>query len=162
MKYHNDALQAAQTLCKEDVALCQKNYDANRAGQAERRCLIRAGFAFIEAWVHSCRYQSVLGEKNKIPVKVPATQNVEEALTELASILESSHTIDRQAPGRCDMKQAYKIRDRITHPKAVSDLHISDGDMNVFVRAVKWFSDTAGSIEEKRKTAPTTESTPAN
>lgn len=154
MEYRNEALTAARMLMADDVVHAQRHYDANPKGQPERRSLIRAEFAFIEAWIYSCRYLSVMGDRSKIPTKVPATQNVEDSLTELSSILESSPVIDKQDAGWCSMKQAYRIRDRITHPKSRDDIGITDGDMNVFGRAVKWFAETAEKIERQRKTIP--------
>jgi hypothetical protein len=151
MKYQNDALQAAKILYSEDWNHCRLLYEANSGGQAERRCLIRAGFAFIEAWIYSCRYQSVRGDTDLIPKKVTAKQNVHESLSDLSEVLKSSHVIDKtKDPGWCAMTQAYKIRDRITHPKSPKDLNITDGDMKVFFRATIWLNETAGNIEAKR------------
>ena len=156
MTYENQALAAAKMLAQQDVAHCQANYERNKNGQAERRCLIRSEFAFIEAWVYSCRYQSVFGEARKIPDRVPAIQNVEESLASLSTVLGSVFTVDKDDAGWCSMAQAYRVRDRITHPKSPSDLNVTDEDMKVFVRAVKWFAETAGKIEEGRNKASTT------
>ena len=42
--------------------------------------------------------------------------------------------------------QSMRIRDRITHPKELDSLSISDDEMIQLGRANEWFSDTVASI----------------
>jgi len=150
MVYTNKALQAAKLLMTEDVAYCMKQHDSHPAGQAERRCLIRAEFSFINAWLSSCQYQGVFGESARIPKKSRTIENVEGTINVLAQTIESSFIIDKQDPGWCAMIQAYKIRDRITHPKSPDDLLISDKSMKVFIKAVQWFANTCEKMNSQR------------
>ena len=151
IRYYNEALLVARTLMQEDVAFCEILCAGNPSGQTERRCFIRAEFAFIEAWLYALRYQGVLGNTDKIPTKCPTKENVEQTFEILSKALESSHVIDKQSKGWCAMLQAYLIRDRITHPKSMKDITITDAEMDVFGRAVQWFAMTAHAIEDKMR-----------
>lgn len=146
MTYNNTALHAAQALMLEDVSFCERLYEGNPSGQAERRCLIRAEFAFIEAWLYALHYQRVFGNTDLIPKKCSAKENVEQTFESLAKTLGSSYVINKQDKGWCAMRQAYLIRDRITHPKAMKDITITDAEMDVFNCACQWFAEAAYEI----------------
>jgi hypothetical protein len=49
---------------------------------------------------------------------------------------------DTQHPGWSAMRMAVKVRDRVTHPKTVESLDLSDEDLQSFVDAAAWWKMT--------------------
>ena len=141
MEYMNKAAMALKTLLDEDIAYCGRLYNSDQQCQTFRRILIRAQFAFVEAGIYAMRYMAVEGDVTIIPKKTTAKDNLSDSFTQLAETLGLSSRVDKRSAGWDAMIKAFKIRDRVTHPKSREDLLISDADMEIFKRAVLWFSN---------------------
>jgi hypothetical protein len=50
-----------------------------------------------------------------------------------------------------DFKAATKIRNRLTHPKRLGDLEVSDAEINRLRKAMRWFSDTVLDVAQAHK-----------
>ena len=59
--------------------------------------------------------------------------------TQIAEQLDTELEIDFGVVGWADLKQAIKVRNRITHPKSISDLDISDTDIAIIQSGLLWF-----------------------
>ena len=58
-------------------------------------------------------------------------------------------TIDRGSEDWHDFKEAIKIRNRITHPRSINDLYVSNNDLNLVQKTMYWILDTFIDFSEK-------------
>ncbi len=150
MKYNNTALTAARLLNSTDVAYCVEAANAAPDGQVQRRCLIRAQFAYVEAFLYALHYQAAAGDAGQLLSRQSTKDSIETALNGIAKALCSTYRVNKKEKGWCALLQAYQIRDRITHPKSPSELEIRPNDLKVVDTGVEWLFDVCTQIEQQR------------
>ncbi len=74
-------------------------------------------------------------KKNKIRI----AENLLFTLRITASLCKASFLIDKSKDYWWCFKESLKIRNRITHPKSLEDLVISDTELKVIVKTAKWY-----------------------
>lgn len=150
-----------------DVARAEEAHRA-KPDQAAKRDFVRASFAAIEGavWVFRehvhglAQITEKLEEAEKIALSETA-YNVDQTgrvlqqnkfLTLVATIrlcasianrIAPSSNIDFSASGWQDLRDAIQIRNRITHPKTLHDLLLSDRDVTSCANAMQWFLDAS-------------------
>jgi FlaG/FlaF family flagellin (archaellin) len=63
--------------------------------------------------------------------------------------------IDFGVTGWTDLQLAIKVRNRVTHPKSISDLQVSDGDIEISKSALLWFLELTNDVMEATLSAST-------
>lgn len=149
----------------QDVILSLNRHDIEPI-QSNKRDLVRAIFAAIEGLSWSYRedirmtasvvdplspiQEMALAEKSysideqgKIKeqtrfISIPAMIRL---TTRIAETVCPELKIDFGVPGWTDLKQAIKVRNRITHPKSLSDLQVSMADLVISQSGLFWFLD---------------------
>jgi hypothetical protein len=154
----------------QDVIAALERRDASD-DQTARRDLIRTLFAAIEGlvWVYREHIRSVANDIDSLsPIMELAfderTYSVDEkgriqeqirfisipAMIRLASRVAErvcpKLKIDFGVPGWTDLQLAIKVRNRITHPKNISDLDVSVGDIEISESALHWFLDLMNNV----------------
>jgi hypothetical protein len=141
--------------------------------QSNRRDLMRASFAAIEGLVWVCRkhVEEVAKDVGEIsPMTEMAFSDLTYKVTESGAIEPQTRFITITAMIKFTTKQAQKlspelkldfgvqgwtdllafiaIRNRITHPKTLPELHISDEDLKVLQSAFFWLLNLVGDVME--------------
>jgi hypothetical protein len=110
--------------------------------------------AFIVAEYHSIELSKAekaliseesydLTDKGEAIIKKAKLRTAENLLFSLKIAARSAHStceVDKNSEGWKAFKEASKIRDRITHPKNLQDLNVSDSELDVIRTAASWFS----------------------
>lgn len=150
----------------EELTVLDKGRDKSELTQAERRMRIRSTFATIEAltyvWkqialaAHPNPQCSVITEAERAfaqeqefrltetgdveirRTKISLEANLRFAHKLLAKSCSITSELDVSRIGWQSLKRAIKIRDRITHPKHVSDVTISAEEYTDVKKAFKW------------------------
>jgi hypothetical protein len=141
------------------VAILEKE---NTNGPRERRSLIRATFAAVEGSLAelcedlltmaargltesqnmALRQESIRVEENGsikvINVWQPLKTRVR-LVTEIVKRLHPEHAINFGDRGWQQLIQGLDTRDRVTHPKNLTDLDVSDEDCNTALDGMNWF-----------------------
>jgi hypothetical protein len=130
----------------------------------ERRLLVRSIFAFVEALTYSiktltltsldiwklstaerslaadeCYDLSTSGSVTTRRAKLHTLANIRFAFDILAKVEGNEFQLDVSQGGWQLLQRSMKIRDRLMHPKAASDLRVSDEEIRDSVRAFMWF-----------------------
>jgi hypothetical protein len=145
-------------------------------GQSSRRDFVRAAFAAIEGWlwnyrqevqdiVGSCRAFSALEESALAEISyaisdtgalqeqaryLPIT-NMFRFVTRIAEAQCGQQLVDFSSADWANFKQSIAIRNRITHPKSIEDLMLSDADIGHVKSALSWLFGVIVSGTEKLK-----------
>jgi hypothetical protein len=78
-------------------------------------------------------------KETRRPFFLPTLDNLTYALEEFAYWNWADYKIDRKPDGWFNLCKAIRIRNRITHPKSPTDLHISDPELSVLHNATENF-----------------------
>jgi hypothetical protein len=158
IKAEGEPLNALLDELAKELGTLLKGRQRDKLSQPERRMYVRSAFATIEAWIYVIKQMALRAHPDpKCPTISEAerafAQEHEYRLTESGDVVTRRTKISLEAnlrfgfkllakagsvPSELDVsgaewqsfKRAIKIRDRITHPKTVSDLNISDEDYN--------------------------------
>ena len=153
-----ERLNALLSELAKELGTVQKGKHKDKLSQPERRMYVRSAFATIEAWIYVMKQIALrMHPDPKCPSISEAertfAQEHEYRLTDSGDVETRRTKISLEAnlrfgfklmakagslPSELDVsgsewqsfRRAIKIRDRITHPKSVSDLNISDADYN--------------------------------
>jgi hypothetical protein len=155
----------AMAVLVEDV----KSAIMQRLGNNEqfaRRSYVRTLFALVDAWVFSAKNAVLkahaggtvplnsdelpllrekayeLDEAGKVLTRdkyPPFLANVKFAFAVYARSFSRPYHLDPSGSGWSDFRAAYKIRNRLTHPKTNAALSISDDELATVERASDWF-----------------------
>lgn len=68
------------------------------------------------------------------------------ALRTLASLFEREDLVDTGSHQWGEFKMSIKLRDRLTHPKTIDDLVVSDDDMAMVIRSMEWSRSVAAGL----------------
>jgi len=144
-----------------------KGKDRKKLSQPERRVFVRSAFATIEAEVYVMKQMAVSwhpglkwrptiseaerafaqeheyrltdsGDVETRRAKISLEANLRFAFKLLAKAGSVPSELDVSGSEWQSFRRAIKIRDRITHPKSVSDLNISDEDYNEVTAGLRW------------------------
>jgi len=149
----------------DDVIAATKAWKGNPCGFTHRS-YIRAVMTLIEGntsrfkqaalWIHTndhpvfspeeitCLKEEfvTLKENGKVHVKslpIPILTNLSFALDCYCRAMNKPFHFDKSSEGWESLKKAIAIRNRITHPKSIDDLHISDEDLNIAGQASSFY-----------------------
>jgi hypothetical protein len=141
-----------------------------------RRTLVRTSFAFIEGVVYRMKqlafevysYEGTTLSRSEVamlledsyelndkgePVSkvnyIQITKSLRFAFKALAHSYGVNHDIKVDDAGWDNFKKALKIRDRLMHPKRVSDLAVADTDRSLIDKAVGWFGENLHELQSK-------------
>ncbi len=155
-------------LLKQDVAELHEFGSRNETGQAWRRSSYRAVFSWIEGVVYQMKqiamctqggfYQAKLSraeiaflqeesyfldEKGKVITKsnnfAEINKNLRFAYAKLAEGFNISTELEIDRQGWQQFKRAIEIRNRLTHPKNITDLFVTDEYMGFLLDTMSWF-----------------------
>jgi len=157
---HRALVELSNALLNElatEVHTVLKGRAANELSQSERRMLVRVTSATIEVVIHVIKQIALAahpdpkwptiseseidfaverdfkwtptGDVEQPAAKIPLETNIRFAFTLLAKA-SSAPTVDVSGPEWQSLQRAIKVRDRITHPKNISDLIISDAELS--------------------------------
>jgi hypothetical protein len=171
MKKLADSVRALEEISDTligDVTKCQKML--NKATKPFwRRTLVRSLFACMEGITHCMKSVAIeLAEVNAVEVtraeyallreeaynltdkgdamtskcKVKTVDNLVFSLRTTARAGKSSYAVDKTSENWCCLKEALRIRDRITHPKVSGDLEISDFELRAIQKTIKWYFES--------------------
>jgi hypothetical protein len=161
----NDVQKTLPRILIQDVILSLERHD-HQSTQANKRDLVRTIFAAIEGliWMYrvEIRFHAnvidplspiqeiALAEKSyavdergeiKEQVRFIPIPAMIRLTTRIAEQICPELKIDFGALGWTDLKQAIKVRNRITHPKNTSDLNVSEADIAISQSGLFWFLD---------------------
>jgi hypothetical protein len=167
-RLYDELEKEVDTLVKESSRAASGHISSVPA--VERRVIVRSAFAFIEATVYSLKnivaksprmtlhhkdlmmtseftYDlSESGEIKKRRAKLRLAPNVRYAFKLFKQHFGVSYELDVGGQEWQFFLKSIKVRDRITHPKQLSDLSISDNELiEVFV-VTDWFTFNFGEI----------------
>lgn len=140
--------------------------------QLERRSLVRASFALVEAYTHmlksivnnpaDCTKRPNIGErmflsentytikKNGIvratDARIPLLSNIQFTFRTFCRLRGIDKHLATSESGWRKLTDAVKVRDRLMHPKKNSDLEVSDLELNEVIDAVEWLDKQMKSV----------------
>ena len=149
-----------------DVEACEESLNDANDKQHLRRSYVRALFTMIEGTVHSIKELEFAElnsrEKSHIPTLVALKESVFEVdrrgkiqegvkFVQIANNLRfAANIFDKTFDKQLDLgigatkwenfKTSIKIRNRITHPKKVDDITISDDELLIIKQVNEWFN----------------------
>jgi hypothetical protein len=171
MKDQMDSLLSIVQPLHEDVVRCTTMLDEEDSA-FWRRALVRALFAELEGATHCMKQVAFIsrfrsdanfsipdkivlleqayeldekGEAKAQSVKIKLTHNIRFAFKAFARAGCASYDLKVDGVGWQSLKKGIKIRDRLTHPKKVEDLNVSDQELEIILEALSWFTK---SLEE--------------
>jgi hypothetical protein len=152
---------------RTEIGTIQLGRAWNELSQSERRMLIRGIFASIEALIFVTKQLALVlhpdpkcptiseaerafamdrdfkltpsGDVEQRAAKISLETNIRFAFKLLAKATEAPTVLDVSGPEWRSLQRAIKVRDRITHPKNISDLTISDEELADVMIGFKWF-----------------------
>jgi hypothetical protein len=150
-----------------EIRTVVKGRARNELPQSERRMLVRGIFATIEAVIYVTKQIALAAQSDpKCPTiseaerafamerdfkltpsgdvvqrdaKIPLEANIRFAFKLLAKAGSASTLLDVSGLEWQSLQRAIKVRDRITHPKNISDLTISDAELSDVMIGFNWF-----------------------
>lgn len=171
----NRARQIDKLFCAlvDDVIEASKTCE-QREDEFSKRSYVRTVFAFVEGIIQVMKSSAILfdelnnppllnadevallkekesritnaGEVKSMKSKISLLPNLQFALRTYARVIGHAVDLDKSSSGWQSLVKAVNIRDRLTHPKTLEDLHISDGDVSTVERAMIFFRDTTGQL----------------
>lgn len=130
----------------------------------ERRVLVRSLFAFVEGTCFAMKCLAVeldrgvrltpeermlaaemtfelapSGQVESRRAKLRTLSNINFAFTLVAKTAEVTFSLDASGAGWQTLQRALKMRDRLTHPKSLTDLGVSDAEVRDALRVFIWF-----------------------
>jgi hypothetical protein len=137
---------------------------------SSRRALVRAAFAQIEGWTFNTKrialqlngmFSDELSEAEKfllkdqsfelddkgdlrqMKAKLRLSQNVRFAFRAVYHTLAQGDSLKVDGSGWESFRKSIKVRDRLTHPKEVSELEVTDEELKSVQIALIWFGDAS-------------------
>lgn len=141
------------------------------ADQYARRTAFRAAFAAVEGITAYLKEQALLRPEDYTSEELAVLREEGYALTDTGEIsvsrrrlpssfnfvfaarmairpLVPDFVMGRKDPGMLAFTRAIQVRHRITHPKHLDDVHISDQELHILIEALRWCYDLVGRFEE--------------
>jgi hypothetical protein len=159
------------TILFVDLQKCADTFNVERS-QFWRRVLVRSLFAYIEGATHcmkrvahACQFQpgvefsdkerGILSEfafelYNKASsgkTKMPLKESIKFSFNVYARVHLAKYELNANKGWQALIK-SISIRDRLTHPKRVDDLIVSDDEMQVLFEAYTWFDKSIREVQE--------------
>ncbi len=155
-------------ICTDAFKIGVKDYKLN---QSWRRTLVKNLFAAIEGVCHQYKRLALRtadislvqftdaektllneqfyslnnnGEAESVKAKLRTADNLIFGFRMAVKSCKEKFTVDKSSKGWESFKKALKVRDRITHPKGIVDLNISDDEMDFILETGMWFSKDVG------------------
>jgi hypothetical protein len=166
IKAEGERLNALLAELAQEIGTALKGKAKDKLSQPERRMYVRATFATIEAWIYvmkqialrshpdpNCRtiseaerafaqeHEYKLTDSGDVEIrrtKISLEANLRFGFKLLAKAGSVPPELDVSGTEWQSFKRAIKIRDRITHPKGLSDLNIADEDFNDVTAGFGW------------------------
>jgi hypothetical protein len=162
------AFQEMEAIIRElggDIRLCRNTLEQDDT-PFWRRTYVRALFAAIEGINYRMKHLAInLSDSNQITFtvaekaalleesydiddkgnavivkgKLRTANNLLFSFKSLAQAFGVSHEVDKNSSEWNCFKEAIKIRDRITHPKCMNDLTISDKEVDIIGETTRWY-----------------------
>lgn len=155
---------------EQDVQELREFGSQNETDQAWRRSAYRAVFSWIEGVVYQMKQVAIhtqggyyqaqfsraeisflleesyyLTENGKVKTRnnnfVEIDKNLRFAYSKLVEGFNLSAKLEVERRGWNDFKKAIAIRNRLTHPKNVDNLFVSDADLKFLIETVDWFNE---------------------
>lgn len=148
--------------------------DISMVSRSQRRLIVRSTFAFIEAVVFSIKAIAAqnevggpvstadkliaaeatyeLSEKGELivrPMKLRLAPNVRYAFRLFKNCYEVPTDLDVTGEGWQSFLRSIKVRDRITHPKGIDDISISDEELMDVAESLSWFRENVSGLMEE-------------
>jgi len=160
------AFDAANAL-SQDLDRCEAELERDHTNQFWRRMLVRCAVSLIEGHSYAMRRvaREILGTRDSInmtqyhflsddsfrlsdtgeiePSRLRIRFSVHVAFTfrALADATGAQPTDFFAGDGWRQFKAALDVRNRLTHPKIASDMHVSENDIGNIQAALRWFCD---------------------
>lgn len=163
----------------QDLA-ADMNLATRAESQTERRSIVRSGFAAVEGFIHFIK-ETILddlhlnpdlhsvaevamlreetygvdrgGEIQTQPKFIPTDANLRFTI-KMWCRGTSDGNLDLSGRGWQAFKSSLEVRNRLAHPKRLSDLTVTDSEMRAFIEGLNWFLKTvAEKISEVLKVA---------
>jgi hypothetical protein len=138
--------------------------------QYNRRTIFRASFAAVEGITAYLKAQALLRSEDYTPEELALLHEESYALTHTGQIsisdrrlpsafnfifaasmairpLVPEFVIGQGDPGMLALRRAIEVRHRITHPRHLDDVHVTDEDLRILIRALKFCYDLVGRFE---------------
>jgi hypothetical protein len=171
-----DRLQAMNTILHQDILDLGKLALEENKTDCNKRAFTRAGFAMIEGNVFNLKQialklsehgkgnfstaeLAMLEEHNfslkdngkaEVQIKfIALAPNLRFAFSACARAFGVQHELKVDDEGWQSFQEALRIRNRITHPKSVEDLHLSEKDVDHVEASVRWFLRNKGNLIQK-------------
>jgi hypothetical protein len=168
-----EEFKATVSVLHSDVVTCSERLNKEGGGQYWRRALVRAFFAKVEGVIYcmkriaySCRFQPgvefsdgelmVLIEKTYQPndkgevdeqrMQTSMKNNIKFAFRAYARAHLADYKLNVGDNGWNDFRNSLAVRDRLTHPKEVRNLEVSDEELKCLQRAFDWFSECTAEV----------------
>ena len=141
-----------------------------RGDELSHRLYVRTVFAFVEGVIQSMKSATLLfdelnnprlltaeevtvlkeedvqlGEHGKVEIKkrkISLLSNFEFALYSYAKIQRQEFALDKGGEGWRSLREAIRIRDRLTHPHTLKDLEVPLADLEVVERGMQFFRES--------------------
>jgi hypothetical protein len=146
---------------------CKEHYEAIQINnsQTHRRAYVRSVFAFIEGVLHRTKVATVHlgmllggisihelvvlegtqlevndnGDVTSKPLYPAFLSNIKLTFRTFSKSIGSSFNLNLAGQGWQHLREAVKVRDRLMHPKEVTDLQVSDAEIEATKKAFDWF-----------------------
>jgi hypothetical protein len=169
-----ELLKAISLEIAAELRTLSKGKHWHKLSQPERRMYVRSTFAAIEAWIYVMKQMALgwhpdpncltiseaerlfaqeheyrltdSGEVETRRTKISLEANLRFGFKLLAKAGSVPSVLDVSGSEWQSLKRAIKIRDRITHPKSISDFNISDEDYNDVSVGFGWVLSSYGKL----------------
>lgn len=147
---------------REDITSAYGALEESKSSQYLRRCVVRSIFSFIEAVIESIKWElrssvrldefkgqlsdrekETLGSLHVVGPRddrfLPLDQNIKRTFRLAAKVWQlKTFRLDTDGEGFQNFLRAKSARNRLTHPKTVHDIEVTDDDMHCHTIAGMW------------------------
>jgi hypothetical protein len=159
-------VEAMEKILRNDILECAKLISGDDKTDCGNRTFVRAVFALIEGGIYGLKQVALqlskhdrgnftpaeislledksydLDDKGRVQERVkfiPISSNIKFAFAAVARAYPVNYTLKTDGKGWNALQAALKTRNRITHPKTVVDLKITDDEVQQAADAATWF-----------------------
>jgi hypothetical protein len=159
-------VEAMQEILRNDILECAESISGDNKSDCGNRTFVRAVFALIEGGIYGLKQVALqlskhergnftpaevalledksydLDDKGRAQERtkfVPISSNIKFAFAALARAYPVNYTLKTDGKGWDAFQAALKTRNRITHPKTVDDLKLTDDEVQQSADAATWF-----------------------
>jgi chorismate-pyruvate lyase len=136
----HDSQFARRTLVRTLLALVEGL--TNQLAAVVAACEVRLSAEELAALREEACDLNDQGEVKTRKVRIPLKERIKVVLHCYPRIHEASFEPDLRGEGWKSLNQAIRVRNRLMHPKAEADLHVSDSDIEHVARASQWYQST--------------------